>query len=118
MVRSAARSLLFVGVLGVAASAQEAAPVNSGSSDQKQKAQQVTVDTASVEARAAVKQRLAKLGLTQEEADSRIQRLTDKDIQKLGSSPESIAMAGVKDRTLVIIALILILPSILLLAAL
>lgn len=65
--------------------------------------------------KAAVRNRLVSLGLTLDEADRKIADLTPDDLQKLGASPEQVAMAGIKDRTLILIAVILIAPSILLL---
>lgn len=62
-----------------------------------------------------VRNRLVALGLTLDEADRKVAALTPTDLEKLGANPEQVAMAGIEDRTLILIAVILIAPSILLL---
>ncbi len=65
--------------------------------------------------RVLVIDRLVSLGLTQQEAGSRVSKLTNEDLAQLAAHPEHVAMGGVKDRTLIIIAVVLVIPSILLL---
>lgn len=67
------------------------------------------------DAKLEVRNRLMSLGLTSVEADAKIASLTTGDLQKLGQNPEQIAMAGIKDTTLILIAVILVVPSLLLL---
>lgn len=67
------------------------------------------------DARLLVKERMMALGLTASEADSKVNALTTGDLEKLANSLDQVAMAGVSDRTLIIIAVILIVPSVLLL---
>ncbi len=59
--------------------------------------------------------RLMEVGLTSEDADSRLSLLSDSDIQKLAENPAQLAMGGIEDKTLILIAVILIAPSIILL---
>lgn len=68
--------------------------------------------------RAALSKKLVTLGLTPKEAESRVSQLTNQDIIQLTENPKQMGLGGIKDKTLIIIAVILILPSILLLAAL
>lgn len=63
----------------------------------------------------ALKTRLMALGLTSTEAEARIAALTPGDLQKLAQNPEQVAMAGIKDTTLILIAVILVVPSLILL---
>ena len=69
-------------------------------------------------ARAALSRQLVDLGLTQKEADSRVSLLPEAEVVQLVENPKQLGMGGIKDKTLIIIAVILILPSVLLLAAL
>jgi hypothetical protein len=64
---------------------------------------------------ATLKARLVKLGLSPKEASEKIAALTPADLQKLGENPDQVAMAGIKDTTLILIAVILVVPSLLLL---
>jgi hypothetical protein len=64
---------------------------------------------------AVVKRKLTTLGLTEREAADRVAALTPADLEKLRQNPEQLQNAGIKDKTLIIIAVILIVPSILLL---
>jgi hypothetical protein len=57
--------------------------------------------------------RLVRLGLSQEEATTRVGQLTADDLAVLADHPEQLAVGGVKDTTLIIIAGIIILPSLL-----
>jgi len=68
--------------------------------------------------RSVLAAKLVDLGLTAQEAEARVNQLTDRDVQQLAENPQQMGLGGIKDKTLIIIALILILPSILLLAAL
>jgi hypothetical protein len=61
--------------------------------------------------------RLVSLGLTVDEADTRIAALTAADLQKLEKNFDQVRMAGVKDSTLILIAVILILPGLIVLMA-
>lgn len=74
--------------------------------------------TTQAAARTALSQQLVDLGLTQKEADSRVSKLADAEVVRLVENPKQVGLGGIKDKTLIIIAVILILPSILLLAAL
>ena len=78
---------------------------------------QVVVQSQEVDeqTKTAVRDRLVSLGLTLDEANSKIGNLTTADLQKLGANPEQVAMAGIEDKTLILIAVILIAPSIILL---
>lgn len=67
------------------------------------------------DAKVVVKERMMALGLTASEADAKVNALTQGDLQKLANNLNQVAMAGIQDRTLIIIAIILIVPSILLL---
>ena len=64
----------------------------------------------------SVTKRLMDKGLSRVEAEKRVNQLTQSDLQKFADSPEQVEMGGIKDSTLIIIAVILIVPSILLLA--
>lgn len=57
--------------------------------------------------------RLVRLGLSPEEATTRVSQLTADDLAVLADHPEQLAVGGVKDTTLIIIAGIIILPSLL-----
>ena len=65
-----------------------------------------------------VRDQLLALGLTESEAQVRLSALRPEDISVLARDPKLNGKGGVKDKTLIIIACILIIPSILLLAAL
>lgn len=67
------------------------------------------------EIRTELKTRLIDLGLTSAEAEQKLSELTPADLAKLGQNPDQLAMAGIKDTTLILIAVILILPGLLLL---
>jgi hypothetical protein len=113
---------MLLSVLGVGLSAQADGPSVDGCDKHGPKTEaQATVavngQKGSEVQKATVTERLMKVGMSRAQADQKVERLTASDIQKLADSPQSIERAGIKDRTLVIIALILILPSILLLAA-
>jgi hypothetical protein len=66
-------------------------------------------------ARTALTERLVKLGLTQEESESRVRQLSNQEVIQLAEKPEQVGMGGIQDKTLIIIAVILIIPSVLLL---
>lgn len=72
----------------------------------------------SAEVRQALTKQLVDLGLTEGEAGSRVAQLADQEIVQLVENPKQVGMGGIKDKTLIVIAVILILPSILLLAML
>ena len=80
--------------------------------------QSVTVPVESETAtRGALTKQLVKLGLEEREAQSRVARLPLHEVQQLVENPKQLGMGGIQDRTLIIIALILIIPSVLLLVA-
>ncbi len=114
MIRFTTGTLLLVGALGAGVDAQSAARPT----EDKTAAEVKLAETPRPDSNRVVKDRMVKLGLTPGEADNRVKALTDADLNKLAGSPESLEMAGIKDKTLIIIAAILILPSILLLVAL
>lgn len=68
-------------------------------------------------ARTALTKQLVDLGLTEKEAASRVTQLPYEEVRQLVEKPNQVGMGGIQDRTLIIIALILIIPSILLLVA-
>ena len=57
-----------------------------------------------------VMSRLISLGLSREEAESRIIELTDTDIAKLAANPDQLAMGAVSSRAIIWAAVILISP--------
>jgi len=57
-----------------------------------------------------VMSRLISLGLSREEAESRIIELTDTDIAKLAANPDQLAMGAVSSKALIWAAVILISP--------
>ena len=67
--------------------------------------------------RATLTRQLTNLGLTEKEAQARVSLLSDQEVKQLVENPNQVGMGGIRDKTLIIIAVILILPSILLLAA-
>lgn len=81
-------------------------------------AQQTATDSASEQAaRAALTKQIVELGLTEKEARDRVAQLPYHEVRQLVEKPQQVGMGGIQDRTLIIIALILIVPSILLLIA-
>lgn len=67
--------------------------------------------------RTALSQQLVELGLAQAEADARVALLQDEEVVRLVQDPKQVGMGGIKDKTLIIIAVILIIPSVILLLA-
>ena len=57
-----------------------------------------------------VMSQLISLGLSREEAESRIMELTDTDIEKLAANPDQLAMGAVSSRAIIWAAVILISP--------
>lgn len=106
-------------VLGAGSAAEAArASENQAAVAQAQAVDKQPIDPApSVDERieSALRTRLVALGLTPAEADIRIAALTPGDLQKLAQNPEQVAMAGIKDTTLILIAVILVVPSLILL---
>lgn len=108
------RSIVITAVLLVGTGSGMAAE---GAAPRQEAAAPSTITQGRSHAEQVVTDRMVKLGLTAEEASLRVKSLTHADLQKLGATPEQVGMAGIKDKTLIIIAVILILPSILLLMA-
>lgn len=78
-----------------------------------------TTDTsAPTPPRAALSQQFVNLGLTDKEAEARVSQLTDAEVSQLVENPKQVGMGGIQDKTLIIIAVILIIPSVLFLAIL
>ena len=105
-------------VLGPLSGAASAEPTKEATGDTPRStvAEQRNAPAASAsDAAAVVTKRLMETGLTKDEASQRVRELTQADLQKLAEHPEQVAMAGIKDSTLIIIAVILIVPSVLLL---
>tara|TARA_Y100001949_G_scaffold145658_1_gene128910 strand:- start:14 stop:400 length:387 start_codon:yes stop_codon:yes gene_type:complete len=57
-----------------------------------------------------VMSQLISLGLSREEAESRIMELTDTDIEKLAANPDQLAMGAVSSKALIWASVILISP--------
>jgi hypothetical protein len=74
-----------------------------------------TTATAGSAAREVVTERLLALGLDAEQARMRVDALTDDDLRLFAQHPQQLARGGVEDKTLITIAVILIIPSVLLL---
>lgn len=72
-------------------------------------------DGSAVDARAVVTERLVALGLDAEQARARVDALTEADLQQFAQHPQQLARGGVEDKTLITVAVILIIPSVLLL---
>lgn len=75
-------------------------------------------DAKPVAVRQALTTKLVDLGYTPSEAQQRVNQLNDQEIGQLMANPDQVGVGGIQDKTLIIIAVILVLPSILLLMAL
>lgn len=105
--KSMLRVLAISLCLGQTALAQTALEVEAPSTDQTDVANQLVV-----------RDQLLALGLTESETQVRLSALRPEDISVLAQNPKLNGKGGVKDKTLIIIAVILILPTLLIFAAL
>ena len=104
-------------VVATADTRQDVAAVVAMDEAQFELVQEVIAADAQLAAKVAVTARLLSLGLTPDEALVRVNALSEDDLQQLAARPEQLAMGAIEDKTLLIIAVILVVPSLLLLLA-